>query len=100
MLGSEDELIFHDAAVRTVLGRPGVLEDLSSAVDAPASSVDEWAALIPQLVWVDGDDVERFAGTGPSITDDRPLPEYFLIRALTAPASPWMSRASLEQAAG
>jgi hypothetical protein len=50
-------------------------------------------------VWVEGDEVDRFAGTGPLITDDRPLPEYFLIRALTAPASSWMSRASLAQAA-
>ena len=26
--------------------------------------------------------MDRFAGSGPLITDDRPLPEYFLLRRL------------------
>ena len=35
---------------------------------------------IPSLVWISGDEVARIAGDGPLITDDRPLPEYFLLR--------------------
>jgi len=98
MLGSREPLSFDEAAVRHVLRRPGVLEDLSSAHDSPVSTEDGWAALIPGLVWASGDGVTRFAGEGALITDDRPLTEYFLLRSLFSPPSPPMGRESLLQA--
>jgi hypothetical protein len=88
MLGSDERLAFDDAAVRSVLARPGVLDDLSSAFDSPQDGVDGWAARIPSLVRLSGDQVARFAGPGPLITDDQPLPEYFLIRHTLGPPSP------------
>jgi spermidine synthase len=88
MLGSDEPLGFNDGAVRSVLARPGVLEDLSSAFDSPQDTVDGWAARIPSLVRLSGDQVARFAGPGPLITDDRPMPEYFLLRHTLGPLSP------------
>ena len=35
MLGSDQPLAFDEAAMREVLARPGVLEDISSAYDSP-----------------------------------------------------------------
>jgi spermidine synthase len=88
MLGSDDPMAFDPAAVREVLSLPGVVEDLSSAYDSPVSKLNDWERIIPKLVWLQGDQVAAFAGNGPLITDDRPLPEYFLLRHLFGGKSP------------
>ena len=80
MLGSSEPVSFDDADVRSVLARPGVLEDISSAYDSPASTVDDWASVIARQTWLVDDEVRAWAGPGPLITDDRPRPEYFLLR--------------------
>jgi hypothetical protein len=82
MLGSNDPIAFAEADVRAVLGRPGVLEDISSAYDSPADSIDEWVVVIERQTWLTGEAVSEAAGSGPLITDDRPRPEYFLLRRL------------------
>ena len=82
MMGSDEPMAFDDATSREVLGRPGILEDISSAYDSPAKTIDQWIVRIDQLLWISDDEVDRFAGSGPLITDDRPLPEYFLLRRL------------------
>jgi spermidine synthase len=82
MLGSAAPLDLTDAAIRSVLARPGVIADLSEPSDAPARDLDAWARLIPALSWIDGDRVTDFAGDAPLITDDRPRPEYWLLRSL------------------
>ena len=67
----------------TVLARPGVLEDISSAYDSPATTVDAWVDdIASSLRWIDGRRSRAYAGDGPLITDDRPRPEYFLLRRL------------------
>ena len=81
-LGSETPIELTDAGIRKVLERPGVLDDISSAYDSPQSTMEGWAAFIPTLVAVPSDQVTGRAGPGPLITDDRPLPEYFLLRRL------------------
>ena len=66
---------------REVLARPGVLEDISSAYDSPAD--DRRAAGSTSSIARPGstDDAARaYVGDGPLITDDRPRPEYFLLR--------------------
>ena len=68
--------------MREVLARPGVLADISSAYDSPAKTVDAWVDEITRMTWLQGDDVTAFARRGRVITDDRPLPEYFLLRRL------------------
>ncbi|MES1239622.1 MAG: hypothetical protein ABUL57_02035, partial [Chloroflexota bacterium] len=82
MLGSMQPMSFDDAAIRAALARPGVLEDISSAYDSPASTVDAWVDVIHEQQWMDDATARAFAGDGPLITDDRPRPEYFLLRRL------------------
>jgi hypothetical protein len=91
MLGSEDPLTLDPSAMRAVLERPGVLADISSAFDSGRSTLDAWLSFIPSLVWLSGGQVKAFVGDGPMITDDRPLPEYFLLRRAFGPKSPVIS---------
>jgi spermidine synthase len=88
MLGSDAPISFDPANVAAILARPGVTEDLSSAFDSPAHDAAGWARRIPALVWISGDEVARVVGDGPLITDDRPLPEYFLLRHMFGAPSP------------
>jgi len=82
MLGSSKPIAFDEANARAVLARPGVLEDISSAYDSPATTVDGWLAIIARQRWLTGDAVGAYVGPGPLVTDDRPRPEYFLLRRL------------------
>ena len=91
MFGSDLPISFDDAALHEVLGRPAILADISSAFDSPHLDVDGWAALVPQLIRLSGDGVAAFAGPGPLITDDHPLPEYFFLRHWLGTPSPRLS---------
>jgi spermidine synthase len=82
LLGSDDPMVFTDAAIREVLGRPGILADISSAYDSPEHTIDGWVRRIGSLLWISDDQVTAYTGHGPLITDDRPLPEYFFLRRL------------------
>ena len=82
LLGSDEPMVFTASAIREVLGRPGILTDISSAFDSPESTVDGWVRRIGSLLWISDDQVTAYTGDGPLITDDRPLPEYFLLRRL------------------
>ena len=84
MLGSAEPLSFEPDAIREVLARPGILEDISSAYDSPASTIDDWVSVIARQQWLAGPAVTAYAGDGPLITDDHPRPEYFLIRRLSS----------------
>lgn len=84
MLGSDEPITLDPTVARDVLARPGVLEDISSAYDSPATTVDDWLAVIERQTWLrDADQVRAYTGDGPLITDDHPRPEYFLLRRLT-----------------
>jgi hypothetical protein len=85
MLGSDQPLTFDEGAMREVLARPGILEDISSAYDSPEHTVDGWISKIHGLQWISDDQVDAFTGPGPLITDDRPLPEYFFLRQRANP---------------
>jgi spermidine synthase len=82
MLGSDEPMTFDDAVMAQVLRRPGVLDDISSAFDSPEHTIDGWIRRIHALRGVDDPDIAAYVGPGPLITDDRPLPEYFLLRRL------------------
>jgi spermidine synthase len=82
MLGSSRPITFDEANIRAILARPGVLEDISSAYDSPAKTVDDWIDVIRRQTWLTGDAVQQEAGAGPLVTDDRPRPEYFMLRLL------------------
>ena len=84
MLGSDAPMVFDDATSAEILGRPGILEDISkpSAYDSPENTIEGWITRIDSLVTQTDATIDRFVGPGPLITDDRPLPEYFLLRRL------------------
>lgn len=88
MFGSVQPIAFDPAKIRQVLSRPRIVQDISTAFDSPHHDLASWAKAIPALMWVQGNQVERFAGTGPFVTDDHPLPEYFLLRNRFEPPSP------------
>jgi spermidine synthase len=98
MLGSGSPLVLTDENIRSVLGHPGVVADLSEPIDAPAHDADAWARVIPALIWISGDQVSAFAGSAPLVTDDRPLPEYWLLRSIIGSDSPPMREDSLRAA--
>jgi hypothetical protein len=97
MLGSDEPVELDEATMRDVLARPGVLEDISSAYDSKENTVDGWVRRIQSLTWVAGADVQAAVGDGAMITDDRPLPEYFLLRRLFGPKSPGVSPTELSK---
>ena len=82
MLGSSRPIAFDEANIRAILARPGVLADVSSAYDSPAKTVEGWVDVIARQTWLTGKAVRDAVGAGPLITDDRPRPEYFLLRRL------------------
>jgi hypothetical protein len=100
MFGSDQPMAFTDAAIADVLGRPGILEEISSAYDSPARTVGGWTERIHSLVWLTDDEVTAFTGDGPLITDDRPLPEYFLLRRLFGTPSPKVTPSELFRLTG
>jgi spermidine synthase len=84
LVGSAAPLSIEPAAVTRILTeRPAVLDDISSAFDSPATTVSGWATTLPGLVWLVDEAVDAAVGAGPLITDDRPMPEYFLLRRLS-----------------
>jgi hypothetical protein len=85
MMGSDQPLTYDEARMREVLGRPGILEDISSAYDSKIKTVDAWITRIGELRWIDDEAIESFTGPGELITDDRPIPEYFLLRRMFRP---------------
>ncbi len=99
VLGSDLPISLAPEAIRTVLGRPGVLADLSSPFDSPTDTVDGWVAKIEQMTWISGDQVTAFVGDGPEVTDDRPLSEYFLIRRIMGDGSQRATPSTLRSAA-
>lgn len=98
MLGSDRPVSFAPDAIASVLERPGVTDNLSTAPDSPAHDLAAWSQLIPSLVFATGDAVRSGVGPGPIITDDHPRTEYFLVRRMADPAAPLMSRATLQAA--
>jgi spermidine synthase len=95
LLGSDEPLAFTDEAIAEVLNRPGILAEISSAYDSPERTVEGWTERIHSLVWLTDEEVSRFTGDGPLITDDRPLPEYFLLRRLFGTPSPKVTPSEL-----
>jgi spermidine synthase len=87
LVGSDGPLAIEASAIERVLvAHPAVLADISTAPDSPATTVGEWLATLPAMVWLTDGEVDAVVGTGPLVTDDRPLPEYYLIRHLLSPA--------------
>ena len=66
MLGSSSPIAFDEANIREVLARPGVLEDISSAYDSPATTVDDWVDVISRQTWMTDAVARATAGLRPA----------------------------------
>ena len=75
-------------AIEAVLARPGVLEDVNSAPDSNQRTATTGWARSSASRGRAGDELRAVVGDGPLITDDRPLPEYFILRRLENPNAP------------
>ena len=95
MIGSDGSVDLDPTSMAAALGRPGVLADLDSAFDSQARTIAQWVDTIQGNNWASGDTLRRAVGDGPLITDDRPMPEYFLLRRLTDPNAPGLSMGAL-----
>jgi spermidine synthase len=84
MLGSDAPLVFDAAYLANLLGAPSAQADFATAPDDPHLDGAGWANAIQSSDWITDSAVDAFVGNGPVITDDHPVSEYFLIRALTA----------------
>jgi spermidine synthase len=95
MIGSDGPVDLTPEGIAAVLNRPGVLADVNDAPDSHQRTVEQWTQTLMGLTWASGDQLRTAVGPGPLITDDRPLPEYFLIRRLTNPNAPGVSLGGL-----
>jgi hypothetical protein len=78
IMGSEAPINFTGPAIRAVFGSKTAQADLAGAPDFPIRSAAQWVSIIRHSVWLTDNQVNAYAGTGPVITDDHPLTEYFL----------------------
>lgn len=97
MLGSDEPINVTSAGIQSVLTKPGVVNDLSTAVDSPTgiTTASAWEQLILSNVWISDAKVEQFGASGQLVTDDRPYTEYDLLRHKFGPKSPPMTRDNL-----
>ena len=99
MFGSDEPMAFDDEAID---GRPRPARASWRRSRRPTTrretTVDGWREPDPQPRLDPDDEVAQFTGDGPLITDDRPLPEYFLLRRLFGPPSPRVTPGELLQA--
>ena len=97
LIGSDGSVDLTEEAMVSMLERPGILDDVSEAPDAKGRTAEDWAKLFMGLTWASGDQLRQAVGDGPLITDDRPLPEYFLIRRLANPNAQMLSLGELRK---
>jgi spermidine synthase len=87
MLGSDSLITWDDATVDRFLGTSQAATDLRDAPDFQYLPKLSWPEILRHALWLRDDEVDRFAGSGPMITDDAPLTEYYMLHALLTPNS-------------
>ncbi|MFI5266124.1 MAG: fused MFS/spermidine synthase [Chloroflexota bacterium] len=83
MLGSDAPITWDAATVSRILESPGARADIGGASDSASLPQKPWADILASMRWLQDDEVDRFAGDGPVITDDHPLTEYYLLHQLS-----------------
>jgi spermidine synthase len=99
MFGSDAPLELTEPAVRQVLGSEQAIADLDDVPDHPPTDADGWVRAVRRAEWLADEQVSRFAGPGPVITDDRPRSEYFLWRRAFMDNQAYVDESSLRAAA-
>ncbi|MFN2583011.1 MAG: fused MFS/spermidine synthase, partial [Candidatus Dormibacteria bacterium] len=82
MLGSDDPITLDRSNISRFLDTPQAVSDISGAPDATYLQPGSWTQLVSNMVWLQDDQVDAFAGAGPMITDDAPLTEYYILHQL------------------
>lgn len=95
MLGSDAHVDLTEDAIVQAITRPGVLEDVNGAPDSGDRSAQAWAAQLMANTWISDGEVARVIAQGPLVTDDRPYPEYFLLRHIANADAERMTPASM-----
>jgi spermidine synthase len=80
LLGSQAPMVFHASTIMQVFGSRAAHADLASAPDYRSVRAASWPSIIHKLVWMTDNQVSAYAGSGPLLTDDHPLSEYFLLQ--------------------
>ena len=89
IMGSQAPINFTEPAIRSVFGNKAAQADLAGAPDFPVRSAAQWVSIIRHSVWLTDNQVNAYAGTGPMITDDHPLTEYFLHYGYISAPAEW-----------
>ena len=82
LLGSQSPMDFRASAIMRVFGSRAARADLAGAPDYGPVPVTSWPSIIHRQVWLADGQVDAYTGSGPLLTDDHPLSEYFLIHDL------------------
>jgi spermidine synthase len=82
MLGSDAPITWDAATVSRILESPEARADIANAPNAFVVAPRPWADILAGMRWLQDEEVDRFVGEGPLITDDQPLTEYYLLHAL------------------
>ncbi|MGH7764428.1 MAG: spermidine synthase, partial [Candidatus Dormibacteraceae bacterium] len=95
LMGSDQPLNFDAASLEQYLGTPSAAADFATAPDDSNLDGAGWAQLMMGQEWLKDSQVDAFVGSGPVITDDSPISEYYLLRTLTAKDHSWITEPSL-----
>ncbi len=79
MMGSSAPIHLTTSAILKIFGAPAARSDLRGAPDWAPTPTTSWPSIIQSSVWLTNNQVNRFAGPGPLLTDDHPILEYFLL---------------------
>jgi spermidine synthase len=79
MMGSQLPFSLTPSALTRVLGTPSAQADLRAVPDFGPHSTAAWVSIMRRNTWLTGNQVNRYTGSGPLLTDDHPLSEYFLL---------------------
>ncbi len=101
MMGSSAPIHLTTAAILKIFGTHAASGDLRGAPDWKPTPTTSWPSIIHSHVWLTNNQVNRFTGPGPLLTDDHPLTEYFLLAQLSnrsGSGEPRFEKAALQTA--
>ena len=97
MIGSDQPVEFDPATMAEILNRPSIVADVAGSPDLGGRDTARIIEQLQYFTWLKEDQIGRVVGDGPLITDDQPLPEYFLLRRLANPDEEKLSLSGLDR---
>ncbi len=82
LMGSQSPINITTANILKIFGTKQARADLGGAPDWKPTPTADWPSIIHKLTWLVNDQVNRYVGAGPLLTDDHPLSEYFFLSDL------------------